>query len=184
MEKKPFPAWSSRSKPSATWLIFIPTSTVWSPVAALCPMAGLCAAGNRRKEAGKRFSPQGFKDACRGEKDRQRNGGKAPFLEKIPFQRSPPGQNPKRDRRGRESLAQYILRSPFSLEKMTYQRQTQTVLYRITAVGCFEHWELRGRRSAVAFVGIQGGALVEVAMAAIVGWLAYRISIRGTRDRR
>jgi hypothetical protein len=153
-------------------------------MAALGPMAGFMCCRNRRKEAGKRFSPQGFKDARRGEKDRQRNGGKAPFLEKIPFQRSPPGQNPKRDRRGRESLAQYILRSPFSLEKMTYQRQTQTVLYRITAVGCFEHWELRGRRSAVAFVGIQGGALVEVAMAAIVGWLAYRISIRGTRDRR
>ena len=35
-----------------------------------------------------------------------------------------------RDRRGRESLAQYILRSPFSLEKMTYQQQTKTVLYR------------------------------------------------------
>jgi len=35
-----------------------------------------------------------------------------------------------RDTRGRESLAQYILRSPFSLEKMTYQQQTKTVLYR------------------------------------------------------
>jgi Putative transposase len=35
-----------------------------------------------------------------------------------------------RDRRGRESLAQYILRSPFSLEKITYQQQTKTVLYR------------------------------------------------------
>ncbi len=35
-----------------------------------------------------------------------------------------------RDRRGRENLAQYILRSPFSLEKMTYQQQTKTVLYR------------------------------------------------------
>jgi hypothetical protein len=34
------------------------------------------------------------------------------------------------DRRGRESLAQYILRSPFSLEKMTYQQRSQTVLYR------------------------------------------------------
>jgi len=35
-----------------------------------------------------------------------------------------------RDTRGRESLAQYVLRSPFSLEKMTYQQQTKTVLYR------------------------------------------------------
>jgi Putative transposase/Transposase zinc-binding domain len=35
-----------------------------------------------------------------------------------------------RDRGGQESLAQYILRSPFSLEKMTYQQQTKTVLYR------------------------------------------------------
>src|SRR5215510_8456368 len=32
--------------------------------------------------------------------------------------------------RGRESLARYILRSPFSLEKITYQQQTKTVLYR------------------------------------------------------
>src|SRR5262249_60264278 len=35
-----------------------------------------------------------------------------------------------RDRRRRESLAQYILRSPFSLEKITYQQQTKPVLYR------------------------------------------------------
>jgi len=35
-----------------------------------------------------------------------------------------------RDKRGRESLAQYILRSPFSLEKMTYQLQSKTVVYR------------------------------------------------------
>jgi hypothetical protein len=34
------------------------------------------------------------------------------------------------DHQGRESLAQYILRSPFSLEKMTYQQQSKTVLYR------------------------------------------------------
>ena len=34
------------------------------------------------------------------------------------------------DRRGRESLAQYILRSPFSQEKMTYQKETKTVIYR------------------------------------------------------
>jgi len=34
------------------------------------------------------------------------------------------------DKRGRESLAQYILRSPFSQEKMTYRKDTKTVLYR------------------------------------------------------
>jgi len=34
------------------------------------------------------------------------------------------------DKRGRESLAQYILRSPFSQEKMTYRQETKTVLYR------------------------------------------------------
>jgi len=34
------------------------------------------------------------------------------------------------DSRGRESLAQYILRSPFSQEKMTYREDTGTVLYR------------------------------------------------------
>ena len=34
------------------------------------------------------------------------------------------------DSRGRESLAQYILRSPFSQEKMTYREETKTVLYR------------------------------------------------------
>ncbi|MBI4529688.1 MAG: transposase [Deltaproteobacteria bacterium] len=34
------------------------------------------------------------------------------------------------DRRGRESLAQYILRSPFSQEKMTYLKESGTVLYR------------------------------------------------------
>ncbi len=33
------------------------------------------------------------------------------------------------DSHGRESLAQYILRSPFSQQKMTYQKDTQTVLY-------------------------------------------------------
>ncbi len=32
------------------------------------------------------------------------------------------------DSRGRESLAQYILRSPFSQEKMTYREDTGTVL--------------------------------------------------------
>jgi len=31
---------------------------------------------------------------------------------------------------GRESLAQYILRSPFSQQKMTYRKDTKTVLYR------------------------------------------------------
>lgn len=34
------------------------------------------------------------------------------------------------DKQGRECLAQYILRSPFSREKMTYQQDTKTVLYR------------------------------------------------------
>jgi len=34
------------------------------------------------------------------------------------------------DNHGRESLAQYILRSPFSQQKMTYREDTQTVLYR------------------------------------------------------
>ncbi len=34
------------------------------------------------------------------------------------------------DSHGRESLAQYILRSPFSQEKMSYQQDSQTVLYR------------------------------------------------------
>ncbi|MBI2999670.1 MAG: transposase [Deltaproteobacteria bacterium] len=34
------------------------------------------------------------------------------------------------DSRGRESLAQYILRSPFSQEKMIYREETKTVLYR------------------------------------------------------
>ena len=34
------------------------------------------------------------------------------------------------DRRGRESLAQYILRSPFSQEKLTYRQDSKTVLYR------------------------------------------------------
>ncbi|MCH8055139.1 MAG: transposase [Deltaproteobacteria bacterium] len=34
------------------------------------------------------------------------------------------------DKRGQESLAQYILRSPFSQQKMTYRKDTQTVLYR------------------------------------------------------
>ncbi|MGH7771856.1 MAG: transposase [Candidatus Binatia bacterium] len=34
------------------------------------------------------------------------------------------------DSRGRESLAQYILRSPFSQEKMTYWEETKSVLYR------------------------------------------------------
>jgi hypothetical protein len=34
------------------------------------------------------------------------------------------------DKHGRESLAQYILRSPFSQEKMTYRQETKTVLYR------------------------------------------------------
>ncbi len=34
------------------------------------------------------------------------------------------------DIRGRESLAQYILRFPFSQQKMTYRNDTMTVLYR------------------------------------------------------
>jgi hypothetical protein len=34
------------------------------------------------------------------------------------------------DKRGRECLAQYILRSPFSQEKMTYRQESKTVLYR------------------------------------------------------
>jgi len=34
------------------------------------------------------------------------------------------------DSHGRESLAQYILRSPSSQQKMTYRKDTQTVLYR------------------------------------------------------
>ncbi len=34
------------------------------------------------------------------------------------------------DSHGRESLAQYILRSPFSQQKMTYREDTKTVLYR------------------------------------------------------
>ena len=34
------------------------------------------------------------------------------------------------DRRERECLAQYILRSPFSREKMTYRKETRAVLYR------------------------------------------------------
>src|SRR5713226_81576 len=34
------------------------------------------------------------------------------------------------DKRGRESPAQYILRSPFSQEKMTYWQDSKTVLYR------------------------------------------------------
>jgi len=34
------------------------------------------------------------------------------------------------DSHGRESLVQYILRSPFSQQKMTYRKDTQTVLYR------------------------------------------------------
>jgi hypothetical protein len=34
------------------------------------------------------------------------------------------------DKRGRESLAQYILRSPFSQEKMIYPGESKTVLYR------------------------------------------------------
>ncbi len=34
------------------------------------------------------------------------------------------------DKRGRESLAQYILRSPFSQEKLTYRKETKAVLYR------------------------------------------------------
>ena len=34
------------------------------------------------------------------------------------------------DSRGRESLAQYILRSPFSQEKMTYWEKNKSVLYR------------------------------------------------------
>ncbi len=34
------------------------------------------------------------------------------------------------DSRGRESLAQYILRSPFSQQKMTYNKESKTVLYR------------------------------------------------------
>jgi hypothetical protein len=64
---------------------------------------------------------------------RQRNcapARKAPLLEKFRFQRSHQVKIKSRDRRGRESLAQYILRSSFSLEKITYQQQTKTVLYR------------------------------------------------------
>jgi len=34
------------------------------------------------------------------------------------------------DNHGRERLAQYILRSPFSQQKLTYREDTQTVLYR------------------------------------------------------
>jgi Putative transposase len=34
------------------------------------------------------------------------------------------------DKGGRESLAQYILRAPFSQEKMIYRQETKTVLYR------------------------------------------------------
>ncbi|MCZ6563332.1 MAG: hypothetical protein O6948_10505 [Deltaproteobacteria bacterium] len=34
------------------------------------------------------------------------------------------------DSHGRESLAQYILRFPFSQQKMTYRKDTKTVLYR------------------------------------------------------
>jgi len=34
------------------------------------------------------------------------------------------------DQRGRECLAQYILRSPFSQEKMAYRKDIRTVLYR------------------------------------------------------
>ena len=34
------------------------------------------------------------------------------------------------DSHGRENLAQYILRSPFSQQKMTYREDTKTVLYR------------------------------------------------------
>src|SRR3990167_8613911 len=34
------------------------------------------------------------------------------------------------DSHGRESLAQYILRSPFSQEKMTYRKDSESVLYR------------------------------------------------------
>ena len=41
-----------------------------------------------------------------------------------------PGKTQSQDSRGRESLAQYILRSPFSQEKMTYEKQSKTVLYR------------------------------------------------------
>ena len=34
------------------------------------------------------------------------------------------------DEKGRESVAQYILRNPFSLEKMTYNDKNGTVIYR------------------------------------------------------
>ncbi len=34
------------------------------------------------------------------------------------------------DSHGRESLAQYILRSPFSQQKMTYRKDSKTMLYR------------------------------------------------------
>jgi len=34
------------------------------------------------------------------------------------------------DEKGRESVAQYILRNPFSVEKMTYNDESETVIYR------------------------------------------------------
>jgi hypothetical protein len=34
------------------------------------------------------------------------------------------------DAKGRESVAQYILRNPFSVEKMTYNDKSRTVIYR------------------------------------------------------
>jgi hypothetical protein len=34
------------------------------------------------------------------------------------------------DEKGRESVAQYILRNPFSLDKMTYNDTNGTVIYR------------------------------------------------------
>lgn len=36
----------------------------------------------------------------------------------------------RHDRRAQENLAQYVMRSPFSVEKMTYVAETGTVLYR------------------------------------------------------
>ena len=59
-----------------------------------------------------------------------RSGSKSSGLRNSGFSIHNQVKIKSRDRRGRESLAQYILRSPFSLEKITYQQQTKTVLYR------------------------------------------------------
>jgi hypothetical protein len=36
----------------------------------------------------------------------------------------------RQDHQGREKLAQYILRAPFSLQKMHYRAKSRTVIYR------------------------------------------------------